>query len=188
MEAIQLFRIQTVFKPMRAIIESTIFAFIVSILISLVLGTVILIISSLFGFKIYPHMILFVLSFLCLLPLYYEVKMRSVKKTKYDFFTDHLEFEYYLPFRGRNKGILEYNQVEQMLQRSSFIQQRMGLKTIYFYAPALQVIDRKGFAGLKLIDIPSGQDWGKRIEELIYKKPSSNQPVAELVKEQAGNE
>jgi len=114
---------------------------------------------------------LFLLGFICIPIIYYEIKRKNVRATYFRFYDDWVDFSYFSGWLlNRKKGRLYYTDITDMVQNSNFFQRFGNLKTIELHAPNTSFYERgQNFVGIVMEDILIGKGDGEKIQDLLQR-------------------
>lgn len=101
-------------------------------------------------------------------PLFYEIKKRALQRTLYNFHVDYLEFQFFHFYINRRRGRLWYQDIADITQHASFLQEHQRLTTIFLYAPSmLGIYGRRGYPGLKMEDLPQSKGYLNKVMDVV---------------------
>lgn len=160
------------FVPHMAMIEALGATLVGTALLTMMGGTLLLILLALTGLTRFmpgwmPHYIMLTAGIVALPPLYYEAKRRAYDRTWYAFYEDYLEFQAFSWMINRQTGRVRYTDIADISQTASALQERENLKTIFLFVPAMGYRNPRGFSGVSLPDIAEGKGFGAKIQDLI---------------------
>ena len=127
-------------------------------------------VGYIFGFAL-------IVSIVAIPPLFFELRKRSLARTVYHFFGDHLEFQYFQFLISPRRGRVRYDGVQDVYQNASALQAHRQLTSIYLYVPGMRY-RQAGFAGLEIADVPQRKDYMNRIIDIIEKRGASRLAAA----------
>lgn len=147
---------------------------------TLVVGTLFLIFVSIIGIRQLTaggiYMTFLVLSVALIPPAFYELKKRAFQRTIFNFYDNYLDFQYFEWFITRRRGRIRYTDVADISQQASALQEHRRLTTVYLFIPAM-ALRQRGFAGLRLADLPQAKDYMTKILDVIEGRPVAPDPV-----------
>lgn len=100
-------------------------------------------------------------------PLFYEVRRRALSRTIYNLYGDYIDFQYFHFLINRRRGRVRFEDVTDISQQASALQEQRRLTTIYLYVPTLGYMQRSNFPGLVLKDIPAAKGYMNQIIALL---------------------
>ena len=154
-----------------------------TVLLTFVGGIILLALFSLTGIsRFIPgsaiFMTLFILGWVTLPPLYYEIKRRAFQNTYYNFYDDYVEFRRFQYMINRRIGRIKYHDITNVTEHSNFVQQREKLTSVFLFAPDITPALNGEFPGLKMTDITQSEDQIRQILSLIDKSQIPQQKTA----------
>lgn len=160
-------------------IEAVLIALLATLMVTVAGGTLLMVLLSLIGLmRLLPGWLPFFLCFtaaaVVVPPLYFELKRKAYAKTWFAFYDDYVEYQFFDWLVNRRAGRIKYTDIANMAQNANALQEREKLKTIYLYVPDQAYQNPRGFAGLKLKDVPAGKGYGYGIQELIDRAQKQN--------------
>ena len=128
---------------------------------------------------------MFLLGFIGIPIVYYEIKRKNARTTYFKFYDDWVDFSYFSGWLlNRKKGRLYYGDITDMVQNSNFFQRFGNLKTIELHAPNTSFYERgQDFVGILMEDILIGKGDGEKIQDLLQRVYDAQVGAAPVVAE-----
>lgn len=122
----------------------------------------------------------FVLSLALTPAFYFEIKKSAYRRTVFHFHADRIEYQDFRFFFYRRRGRIRLKDIENVLERASFLQLRKGLTSLYLVIPGFPYVSTSGMpAGLKIPDVREESHLRDRLIEMIEKtlEPAPLPPI-----------
>lgn len=99
--------------------------------------------------------------------VYYEMRRRAYRRTAFNFYDDHIDFQYFHFLINRRRGRVRYEDITDITQQASALQEQRRLTNIYLYVPTLDYMQQRGFAGLVMPDLPLTRGYMNQVMDII---------------------
>jgi hypothetical protein len=123
----------------------------------------------------------FVLGLAATPALYFEAKKAAYRRTVFHFHADYLEYQDFRFFLNRRRGRVRLRDIDDVLERTSFLQSRRGLSSVYLVIPSFPQRLQGPLPGLKIPDVPDQAGLRDKIIDLIE---ASDRRAAETPQDQ----
>lgn len=151
--------------------------------VTFIAGTIIFLLFNMIGLGRfisagYVYGFFLVLSVAGIPPLFFEVRQRAYQRTVYNFYEDYIDFQYFHLLINRRRGRVRYEDITDINQQASALQEQRRLTNVYIFVPTLGYMQPRAFPGLVLKDLPIAKGYMNQIISILEGNHPAQQAAA----------